>query len=518
MMKRWAVIVLLLGLLLPASTAQARPLALPGPPGPEWEPWYAIDFRSGYHDGHWTRVPDPTSYKDCRLHNGHTGVDGSISQRGDGIHFDSGGRTAPTIYTNNILPPEGEDFLVRWKIKWTMEFEGWGMGFYFGTKPYHGKYFEHPSYCPARLGPVVAPYSRITGMQGDGLSGGQINQWFVVEVRYDASTRTAYKSRCDVNGNHCVYRTQTVPSGEYPASFHIGHIKKVRSSGNWQRFTVQYLQVFKRNPVLTIRVRDPEGHPVVREMGGAAFDSGPWGGIWRLLQEVWGRYATHTDLPPDPGRRYYVGGYVVQEANDRVMEVHTSNSGGFTTGSGEVLCGWRADDFDVETCEVILATLTPTPTPTPSPTATPTNTPTPTPTGTPTPTPTNTPSVTPTPTPHPGVLTVEHPWVVWYGPEVGQPTQVIRGRDFVAHEWVEVQVSAPSDMDGGRRVCDQQNTYSVQADAAGELVLDAAEAGDLYWGTQCRGAWQAQASGQTTGLQTNTVAWTVSWFPARRER
>ncbi len=516
-MRRWGIVVLF-GLLLLTSTAQARPLALPEPPGPEWEPWYAIDFRGGYQDGQWTRVPSPTSYTNCSLHNGTTSVRGSINQQGDGIHFNSNRRTAPTIYTNDILPPEGEDFYVRWKIKWTMGFQGWGMGFYFGTQPYHGRYFEHPSYCPSNMTPIVAPYSRITGMQGDDLSGSQINQWFIVTVRYDASTRTAYKSRCDTNGNNCIYSTQTVPSGEYPTSFHIGHIKKVRTSGNWQQFTVQYLQVFRRIPALTIQVRDPEGHPVVRDMGGAVFDLGPWGSVWRLLQEAWGRYATHTDSPPDPGPRSQVGGYVVPEAEDRVMAVHQSNSGGFTTLASEVLCGWRADDFDVETCEVILATFTPTPTPTPSPTATSTNTPTPTNTPTATPTPTNTPTASPTPTPHPGVLTVEHPWLVWYAPDVGQPPQVLRGSAFQAQEQVEVRVHAPADDEGEPLICAAETTYIVQADPAGELVLDAAEAGDPYFGTQCRGAWQASATGQTTGLQTNSVSWTVSWFPARRER
>jgi hypothetical protein len=116
------------------------------------------------------------------------------------------------------------------------------------------------------------------------------------------------------------------------------------------------------------------------------------------------------------------------------------------------------------------------------------------------------------------VLTVEYPWVVWYGPEVGQPTQVIRGHDFQAHETVEIQVLAPPDGDGDPGVCDQQTTSTVQADAAGDIVLDTVEAGDPYFGTQCRGDWQAQASGQATGLQTNIVTWTVSWFPARRER
>jgi hypothetical protein len=116
------------------------------------------------------------------------------------------------------------------------------------------------------------------------------------------------------------------------------------------------------------------------------------------------------------------------------------------------------------------------------------------------------------------VLTVDYPWVVWYAPDVGRETQIIRGIRFSPNEIVEIRVIGPPDIDGDGSVCDQQTTYNVQADAVGELILDATESGDPYFGTQCRGDWQAEATGQTTGLQTNTVSWTVSWFPARRER
>jgi hypothetical protein len=83
---------------------------------------------------------------------------------------------------------------------------------------------------------------------------------------------------------------------------------------------------------------------------------------------------------------------------------------------------------------------------------------------------------------------------------------------------VEIRVIGPPDVDGDGNVCGQQTTYTMQADAAGELALDATESGDPYFGTQCKGAWQAQATGQDTGLDTNAVNWSVAWFPARRDR
>jgi hypothetical protein len=116
------------------------------------------------------------------------------------------------------------------------------------------------------------------------------------------------------------------------------------------------------------------------------------------------------------------------------------------------------------------------------------------------------------------MLTVDYPWVVWYAPDVGRETQVVRGADFMADEIVEVRVIAPPDADGDAGICGQQTTYTVQADAAGQFVLNAVEAGDPYFGTQCKGAWQVAATGQDTGLVTNSVPWSVAWFPARRDR
>ena len=108
--------------------------------------------------------------------------------------------------------------------------------------------------------------------------------------------------------------------------------------------------------------------------------------------------------------------------------------------------------------------------------------------------------------------------MVWYAPDVGQAPQVIRGTDFVPDEVVEIRVVAPPDTDGDAGICGQQTTYTVHADAAGTFVLNAVEAGNPYFGTQCKGAWEVAATGQDTGLDTNSVPWSVAWFPARRDR
>ena len=610
-MKRWQRILLVgMGILLGLpATVTARPLALP--PAPDgWTEWYEIDFRNGW-DGHWSRINGPTPYLDCNLDLSTTTAEGGLSLRAEGLEFWADHAHVPnTLYTNNILPPQGEDFLVRWKIKWIIPYEGWGMGFYFGTQPYTNEwYYEHPVYCPEVMNPYTAPLSRITGMQGDDLSSGEIGQWFHVKIAYEAATRTATHYTCNADWSQCEFdKTQILPAHEDPISFHMGHIKRVHGAGNFQRFVIQYLQVYHQSQEVTIHVQNPEGTPVPRGLEGVAYDPGFWG-ITNLLTEGWGYAASHTDEPPEPEGRAQVGARVAWEGND----VHM---GGWADGGGTVFvpnvgpsdphsyCAWNADTFSGGECTVVLATATPTPTPyldvavrdpqgnlvpvsalaagafrTSDPgdqhTATCSDCATVSSALPPgydgalgveirytdplqilvawsislgsasfqqfgqqdqvlasrwqtggrevefvvaTATPTPTPSPTPTPTPEPGILTVDYPWLVWYGPDVGRETQVIRGRRFQPQEDVEIRVIGPPDADGDPDVCGRQTTYSVQADAAGTLILDAIESGDPYFGTQCKGVWQAQATGQDTGLATNTVNWSVAWFPARRDR
>ncbi len=278
-------------------------------------------------------------------------------------------------------------------------------------------------------------------------------------------------------------------------------------------FGMHYILEVYLETGITVHVRNPEAEPVARNLGGVRFNE--WfGTIYDEVREAWGRFSSHTGQPPAVADRAVLGGYVLRENDELFLWGDSSiDGGGFLVADGAtVYCAWYEFSFPGSgECTVVLATRTPTPTPSPTPTASPTPTPTPTPTSTPTPT------ASPTPLPHPGQLTRDYPWLVWYGPQVGQPTQIIRGIDFVPLELVEVRVTAPEDTAGDPGVCAAQATYTVQADAAGVLLLDAGEAGDLLFGTQCKGVWQAEATGLTTGLVTNQVAWTVAWFPARRD-
>jgi len=167
-------------------------------------------------------------------------------------------------------------------------------------------------------------------------------------------------------------------------------------------------------------------------------------------------------------------------------------------------------------------TATPTPTNTPTPTWTPTPTQTPTPTWTPTATPTPTPSPTPTPTPTlPPVnpqLRVEYPWLIWYGSQLGQPTQILYGTDFSPLGTVRLVLAAPADADGAAGVCGGPLSYVLRADGAGNFTFDATAAIDPHFGTPCRGQWSATAYDLVSGRGSNTVAWTVSWFPVRLSR
>ncbi len=107
-------------------------------------------------------------------------------------------------------------------------------------------------------------------------------------------------------------------------------------------------------------------------------------------------------------------------------------------------------------------------------------------------------------------LTREYPWLVWYGPQVGQPTQVLRGTGYTPQGAVTVQVAGPAGC--GR------HTYLVTADAAGAWTLDALSSGEGWFGTACRGTWQATATDAASGLGSPAATWTVAWFPVRRTR
>ncbi len=155
----------------------------------------------------------------------------------------------------------------------------------------------------------------------------------------------------------------------------------------------------------------------------------------------------------------------------------------------------------------------PTPTPTPTATATPIPTPTPTPTATPTrtPTPTPTPTATPTPTPTPRpselVLEADYPWLVYYGPLLGQPAQTLRGYVLPPPPegtTVGIEVTEP-----GSAV----QAFLTWTDVEGNFLLSPAEAGDPYFGTRELGTWSAQASLPQIGLRSNLVYWEVHWFP-----
>jgi len=177
-------------------------------------------------------------------------------------------------------------------------------------------------------------------------------------------------------------------------------------------------------------------------------------------------------------------------------------------------------------------TVTPTPTATPTrtpgvtytPTATPTHTPTasPTPTNTPTATPTATPTRTPTPTPTVNPINpqinIVYPWLIWYGPRVGQPGQTIEGRGFSPSSWVFLNIWGPADAEGDPATCDVERVYILRSDAAGEFVFTPFDAADDYLGTPCRGTWSVYGEDWLTGRYSNSVTWTTSWFPVRRDR
>lgn len=107
----------------------------------------------------------------------------------------------------------------------------------------------------------------------------------------------------------------------------------------------------------------------------------------------------------------------------------------------------------------------------------------------------------------PVVVTVSADYadLVYYGPQVGQRAQTLHcsvtggaGAPF----GVAFQVTNPN---GTTAV------FNLTTDASGNCVLGPGEAGDTHFGTTVTGSWSARAF--SGGASSNSVTWTVSWFP-----
>ena len=168
------------------------------------------------------------------------------------------------------------------------------------------------------------------------------------------------------------------------------------------------------------------------------------------------------------------------------------------------------------------ATNTPTSTfaPTPTRTSTPTSTATWTPTTTDTPTPTWTATPTFTPTPintliPTATLTVlasltlsrDYAFLLQCGAIVGEPTQVLRGvlaGSTYSGQVIRIVIVDPND---------STSNYYTFTDSYGRFVLDASSVGgDVCFGSSLIGDWSAQAFYDPSGLVSNPVQWSVSWF------
>ncbi|MBU0510185.1 MAG: hypothetical protein KJ638_00590 [Chloroflexi bacterium] len=154
-------------------------------------------------------------------------------------------------------------------------------------------------------------------------------------------------------------------------------------------------------------------------------------------------------------------------------------------------------------------TATRTPTPSRTPTRTPTQTPSRTPTKTPTQTPSRTPTRTPTRTPLPLLVDLQQDYsaLLFLAPELGQPTQVLRGTvtGGVPPYSVDVRVRRPSN-----------TTTSYVLSTNDTFVITAANTGDSYFGVDEIGTWSAQAIAiDSTGQSaiSISVTWEVSWYP-----
>jgi len=134
------------------------------------------------------------------------------------------------------------------------------------------------------------------------------------------------------------------------------------------------------------------------------------------------------------------------------------------------------------------------------------STPTPTPTATPTrtPTPTATPTRTPTPVAGNVVLSARYPTLIYLGPYLGQPAQVLDvvvtggSPPYSAVFWV-----APP---GQPYQALPAYTATSSSFSYGPL-----ESGDWLFGVSKKGTWWARV--EVNGVASNEVSWEVSWYP-----
>jgi hypothetical protein len=234
-----------------------------------------------------------------------------------------------------------------------------------------------------------------------------------------------------------------------------------------------------------------------------------------------------------PGSGLYVyirqGGQTIWQAGGKVAYLDTRTVQGLTPGQvydfyvvavSEDGCISPPISASFQVCS---PTPTPTPTRTPTPTATPTRTPTPTatptrtptPTATPTrtPTPTGTPTPTPTETPTPVtgsvVLSARYPKLIYYGPHLGQPAQVLDvvvsggSPPYPAVFWV-----APPG-----QPYQAMPAYTAMSSAFSYGPL---ESGDLMFGVNEKGTWRAWV--EVAGIASNEVSWETNWYPVHVTR
>jgi len=103
-------------------------------------------------------------------------------------------------------------------------------------------------------------------------------------------------------------------------------------------------------------------------------------------------------------------------------------------------------------------------------------------------------------------LTADFSGLILLAPNVGQPTQILRGSisGGVPPYIVRVHVQRPSGV---------VDDYAVTGAA---FILDAASSGDAFLGTQEEGTWTAWVTViDTVGDASNgpSVTWVVAWYP-----
>jgi len=153
------------------------------------------------------------------------------------------------------------------------------------------------------------------------------------------------------------------------------------------------------------------------------------------------------------------------------------------------------------------STATNTPTRTSTPTATNTLTPTPTASQTPTNTPTRTPTPTWTPVPE-VILSAQYPRLVQYAPSLGLPAQTLRiaVTGLVTPYLTDLYVTRP----------DGTMTAWPIVSLSSPFTFGPSESGDVYFGVDQIGVWQAQAI--VNGVVSNLVSWETHWLPVHVTR